>query len=453
MTNMKLSAIKVCQTLSDHGFEAVFAGGCVRDMLMNRPFNDIDIATSATPDEVESVFKKTIAIGKQFGVINVLLDGFEFEVATFRIDGHSSDGRHPDDVEFSSMEEDAKRRDLTVNGLFWDPVRNVIHDFVGGQKDIEDKQLKFIGDANARIEEDKLRMMRLFRFAARFPDFGVDLAAIIAVTDNADKIVSVSAERIKAELDKMLKANMPTRAFHLMEASGMLKHILPELSALVGCEQSKRWHSEGDVWTHSMLAVENARKMSDKLEILWGALLHDIGKPATVGINKRGDICNHGHEFVGADMIDSIAERLRFSSNLKKEVKFLVKEHMRVRNVGKMKRFKVRRLVASEFIEDLIIVSRADNSAAIAEDPAMEVNKFEWLDILNRFEEEVGFGLPDPFINGDDLKSLGFKPGPNFKVILDKVQEQQLEDRILSRDDAVDFVLRRFKGMRDAAAV
>lgn len=448
MTEEKAAA-KICQKLQDAGHQAVFAGGCVRDMLLDIAPHDIDIATSASPDEVEEMFDRTTAVGKQFGVIVVREGGDEFEVATFRTDGDSSDSRRPDSVEFSSMEEDAKRRDFTINALFFDPISKEIHDFVGGEKDMAARRLKFVGSASSRIAEDHLRILRAFRFAAKFDmTFAPDTAKALRALSK--DLTGVSAERVKAELDKMLAADRPSVAFKMMQEFGLLEVILPEVSALDGEQHSARWHSEGDVFVHTMMVLDATAARTDDIATRWAALLHDVGKPATAGLNNRGDIANHGHEFVSEKMAREILARLKASTKEIEKVAFLCREHMRVKNVNKMKRFKVRRLAAHKHIWSLVDLALADGESAHAVDPEMDKGKHDWKDVLMDLDSEVGLGLPRAVLTGDDLKEMGFKPGPHFKQILDKVQEMQLEDLILTTDDAKAFVLKRFKGMMNA---
>lgn len=442
------AAKDVVKMLQSASHQAVFAGGCVRDMLLDLPPHDIDIATSATPDEVEALFSRTVAVGKQFGVVIVKIADFDFEVATFRTDGEYTDGRRPDTVEFASMEEDAARRDFTINALFFDPTTETVHDFVGGKPDLLDGRLRFVGDAEKRIAEDHLRIMRAFRFAAKFDmDFSLDTAA--ALRKHAGLLRKVSVERVKMELDKMLLMDRPSRAFKLMQEFGILEVVLPEVAALDGEAHSARWHSEGDVFVHTMMVLDAASERTDDLGVLWAAILHDVGKPATAALNKRGDIANHGHEFVSERMAVDVMKRLKASTAETDKVAFLCREHMRVKKVHQMKRFKVRRLAASEWIWDLFDLAVADSESSHAIDPALDENKFAWKEVLLKLDAEVGLGIPRPVLTGDDLITMGFKPGPAFKTILDKVQEEQLEDRILTTEDAVAFVEKRFKGMKN----
>jgi len=241
---MKQQAINIVKKLRDHGHQAVFAGGCVRDMILGIPPSDYDIATRARPEVIEQLFDKTLAIGKAFGVIVVIMDGYEIEVATFRKDSQESDGRRPDSVQFSSMDEDAWRRDLTINGMFYDPIGDHIIDFVGGQKDLKNHLIKFIGSPEGRIEEDKLRMLRAVRFAARF-NFEIDPVTFEAIKAHASEISQISAERIADELQKILRVKHPRQAFSLLFETGLIDHILPEVRAMEGCEQPVDYHPEG----------------------------------------------------------------------------------------------------------------------------------------------------------------------------------------------------------------
>lgn len=442
----KTCATSICQRLQNLGHLAVLAGGCVRDMLLGLDPKDFDIATSATPDEVETLFEHTVAVGKQFGVIVVRESGFEFEVATFRTDSIASDGRRPESVAFSSMEEDAARRDLTINALFFDPVSEELFDFVNGKLDLDAGVIRLVGAPVQRIAEDHLRIMRVVRFASRF-GFVIADSTAKAVRGSVKLLHDVSAERIKDELDKMLVSADPGGAIKMLHRLGILAEVLPEVAALDGAEQSARWHAEGDVFVHTLMVLAQTRRLTDDLPTLWGALLHDIGKPATAALNKHGNICNHGHEFVGERMAEEILRRLKAPVKDIRKVKFLVREHMRVKNVSKMKRFKVRRLAASEWIWDLVKLGEADAKSSIPADPRMNEGKMAWKDVLMALEDEVGLGLPRAVLSGDDLVAMGFKPGPAFAEVLDKVQEMQLEDKILTTEDAKAFVLKRFRSI------
>jgi len=449
---MNEAAKDIVRKLKSHGHEAVFAGGCVRDMLLNIPANDIDIATSATPDQVESIFNKTIPVGKQFGIIVVIQNNMEFEVATFRKDSKESDGRRPNSVEFSSMKEDANRRDLTINGMFWDPIEEKLLDFVGGEKDLKDKKIRFIGNVQDRIDEDRLRMLRAVRFTTRF-NFDIDEETKEVIKENAHNILDISAERIKAELDKMLKGNKPSKSFELLREVGLLEFILPEVHALWNQDQSLKWHSEGAIFEngklvklgtvghHTMLVLDNTRKHTDNLSTLWAALLHDIGKPSTAGVSKEGNINNHGHDKVGAEMADRVMINMKASTSEKKAAVAIVNDHMRAHSVQDMKKSKLRRFIAQDHFNELMIMSNADDESSIPEnknEDDRKNNNSEFLKgFISRLKEDNEIELPKPFINGNDLIKMGLKSGPKFREILDFVSNAQLDGDVNSREEAL----------------
>lgn len=435
------SAKKIVQTLVDNGHVALFAGGCVRDMVMGAMPKDIDIATSATPDEVESIFKRTIPVGKQFGVIIVLLDGEEFEVASFRSDGNYSDGRRPDSVIFSSPEEDAKRRDLTINGMFFNPLTGKLLDFVGGKKDIENKTIRFIGNPQERIDEDRLRILRAVRFACSLR-FDFEEVSLLAIEKNADRINDVSQERIKDELDKMLSSTNPSSAIRVLHNVGVLKHILPEVDCLWDCAQGTKWHSEGNVGIHTMLVLEEARKVTDDIHVLWAALLHDIGKPSTSVLKEDGGISCKGHDDVGCAMSIEIMNRLKFSTEDKVIISSIVEDHMNVGFAKDMKKSTIRRLVAKFNFDKLLILYKADCLGCIPSEESLELIKLEGVRFLVDFvsKPENTRVLPEPFIKGKDLIDLGMKPGPLFKKILHDIMDLQLGGEVSSKEECLEIV-------------
>lgn len=438
---MNDKAKKIVQHLVNNGHTALFAGGCVRDMLLGHEPKDIDIATSATPGQVESLFKKTIPVGKQFGIIVVLIDGEEFEVASFRNDGNYTDGRRPDSIVFSTPKEDASRRDLTINGLFFNPLTNEVIDFVGGKADIEAKRIRFIGNAEERIEEDRLRIVRAVRFTARL-GFDMDDDTFKAIKKNAHRIHDVSVERIKDELDKMMAMEKPSVAFELLHKTGLLAHILPEVDALVGAKQSKKWHTEGDVWTHTMLVLDNTRKRTKDLHALWGALLHDVGKPKTALVKEDGDISNHGHDKLGSEMALNILIGLKASNEEKYAITAIVADHMKPGQSMDMNKSTLRRIVALPHFEKLMAVAEADCESSIPVDKDKEDDKMLGTSHLRKFASEMGEIriLPEPIITGRHLIDLGLKPGPKFKEILRMLMDMQLEGEIQSVEDGLHII-------------
>jgi len=438
---MKDKAVKIVQKLVNNGHIAYYAGGCVRDMLLGHEPKDYDIATSASPDQVEAIFKKTIPVGKQFGIIVVLMDGEEFEVASFRNDGSYTDGRRPDSITFSTPEEDASRRDLTINGLFFNPLTNEIIDFVGGKADIEAKKIRFIGNAQERIEEDRLRILRAIRFTAKL-GFDMDENTLSIIKANAHRINDVSVERIKDELDKMMMAEKPSIAFKMLHSTGILKYILPEVDCLWDCEQSKKWHAEGNTGIHTMLVLDNTRKMTSDLNTLWSALFHDIGKPATSKINEEGNISCHGHDKLGAEMTLNALIRMKASNEEKDEVAALVKDHMNVGSAVDMKKSTLRRLCAQPHFNKLMILFEADCLSSFPEDPNRSNDKLDGVKFLKEFVIKMGnrIVLPPPFITGKHLIDMGLKPGPKFKDILTSVMDMQLEGEVKSFEDGLRVV-------------
>lgn len=428
--NDRRRAVNICKRLQDAGFEAVFAGGCVRDMLLDLEPNDFDVATSATPDQVKEVFFNSKFVGESFGVS--LVNGIE--IATFRTDGDYTDGRRPDSVIFSTMKEDAERRDLTINAMFFDPITEEVIDFVGGKVDLEAGVVDFVGLPKERIKEDVLRILRAVRFQVRF-GFEMDLFTEVEIVNNSGRLKGLSGERIFEELKKGLSLNNPEKYISRLHDLKILEHILPEVEALVGCKQSKKWHSEGDVFTHSMLVLSKVK--SNDYRVRMAALFHDIGKPHTMGLNDIGDINNHGHDKVGTFMFQEIAERLRMSNEDTQLISLLIEDHMKIKEIQKMKKSTLRRFISKGHMEELIELGKADilgsgfgpwdlSSIDFAENVVEEFSG----------EEEKPI-LPKPFIDGHVLIARGMRPSPEFKVILDKLMDMQLEGEVNSREDAL----------------
>jgi tRNA nucleotidyltransferase/poly(A) polymerase len=426
-------ATLVVSHLRSHGHIAYFAGGCVRDALLGFRPKDIDVATDARPEEVQRIFARTVPVGAKFGVIRVLQNDWEFEVATFRSDGAYLDGRRPDTVTFSSPEEDARRRDFTINGMFYDPIADTVVDYVGGREDLGKKLIRAIGDARLRFGEDRLRMLRAIRFAAAL-DFAIDPETWDALRTDADQIKVVSPERIRDELMKILADVHRLRGFDLLDASGLLDQVLPEVSALKGCQQPPQFHPEGDVFVHT-------RKM---LELLppdaspWLALmvlLHDIGKPPTQTCDQsEGRIRFNGHDEVGASMSVAVMERLRFSSAEIETVVEAVRSHMMFKDVPKMRPAKLRRFMARANFPLELELHRVDCLSSHG-----DLENFEFL-LQKETEFENEPLIPPPLANGHDLIALGLSPGPRFGEILEKVQTAQLEGEIHSREEALALV-------------
>ncbi|MEI6714700.1 MAG: CCA tRNA nucleotidyltransferase [Verrucomicrobiota bacterium] len=430
-------ARNVVAKLQAAGHQALYAGGCVRDMLRNVQPHDYDIATSARPEEVQALFRRTIAIGAQFGVISVLDGNAEYQVATFRSDGTYQDGRHPDSVTFSSAEEDAKRRDFTINGLFFDPIENTLRDYVGGQKDLQIGLLRAIGNPSERFAEDRLRMLRAIRFATVL-EFEICPETWTAICTQASHLCEVSEERIREEFLKIMLSPARVRGLDLLDSSGLLQEILPEMEALKGCEQPPQFHPEGDVWVHTRLMLSLLPE-SVSTPLVLSVLLHDIAKPATFTYDEVAKrIRFSGHEKLGAEMTEQILTRLRFS---RKEIDATVEavaNHMAFKDVQQMRVARLKRFLARSTIQDELALHRVDCASSNG-----DLSNY---DFLNRKIEEFSNEplIPEPLITGRDLIPLGYKPGPQFKEILEAVQNRQLEGTLHSKSDSLLWVKEQF---------
>jgi poly(A) polymerase len=426
---MEATATRLVERLRAAGHEALFAGGCVRDRLLGKEAHDIDIATSARPEEIQKLFPRTVAVGAQFGVIVVLEDGGEFQVATFRSDGAYRDGRHPESVAFTNAEGDARRRDFTVNGLFFDPLTRQILDFVGGEADLRAGILRSIGDPHARFAEDKLRLIRCVRFAASL-GFEIEAETWRALLERAPEITAVSAERIRDELVKIFTHPSRVRGFDLLDQSGLLAILLPEVEALKGCEQPPDFHPEGDVFVHTRLMLSLLpERVSTPL--VFSVLFHDIGKPPTFLIDETGRIRFNGHESISASMTEKIFSRLRFSNAETEATVVGVKNHMAFKDVQNMRIATLKRFLARPTIDDELELHRVDCQGSHG--------LLDNYDFLLRKREEFSNEplIPPPLITGRDLIAAGLKPGPPFKKLLDSAQALQLEGGLKTRDDAL----------------
>lgn len=430
----KANAIEIVKKIRANGFQAYFAGGCVRDAIMGIEPIDYDIATDAEPNIILKLFPKTIPVGAQYGVILVLVDGITFEVATFRRDGRYVDGRHPESVGFSKTpQDDVKRRDFTINGLLYDPLKDEILDFVSGRKDIEDGIIRAIGNPNERFNEDKLRLMRAVRFANRF-QYKIENNTLSAIKENAQKINEVSAERIRDELDKIIRGPYAGSGLQMLHDTGILKYILPEVSEMAGVEQPAEFHPEGDVFIHTKLMLDILEKPTKVMA--FAVLFHDVGKPRTFTRAER--IRFDGHVPVGARMADEICKRLRFSNDEREKIVIYTENHMKFMDVQAMREAKLKRFMQSEtFIEELEL-HRVDCLASHG--------KLDNWEFCKRKLEEYGKEelKPEPLISGEDLIQLGFKPGPLFKEILTKVGDLQLENQIKNKEDALTWVKKNY---------
>src|SRR5437762_224817 len=453
---LKDFAISIARTLHDQGYQAYLVGGCVRDLLLGREPADYDIATDATPEQVMRIFPQTYAVGAQFGVVLVpmaedpsvtsVVDqadvnhrrnrGKTGEVATCRSDMGYSDGRHPDQVRFSKdPRQDVQRRDFTINGLLLDPLKNEVLDFVGGRKDLDAGIIRAIGEPELRFAEDKLRMLRAVRFAARF-GYSIEPQTSAAIQKLAPQIHQVSRERVRDELTKMLTEGQARRAFLLLDETGLLHELLPEIEAMKGIEQPPQFHPEGDVFVHTLLLLEKLRH-SCPPTLAWGALLHDVGKPPTFRV-APDRIRFDGHVDVGVKMAEEICRRLRFSNHDTEQIMALVKNHMRFAQVMQMKESTFKKFIRLPRFDEHLELHRLDCKASHRNLASYEFTREK---MLTMPPEAI---RPKPLLSGDDLIAEGYQPGPRFKQILAAVEDAQLEGQLCSAGEALEFVKTAF---------
>ena len=423
------AAEKIVQQLVQAGHVAVYAGGCVRDALLQRPYPDVDIATSATPDQVQSLFPKASdPQGKAFGVIRLRLDEHVFEIATFRVDGPYHDGRRPSSITFTTAEEDAKRRDFTVNGMFFDPLKNQLLDYVKGQADLSSKLIRAIGDPVARFTEDRLRLFRAIRFAVQL-GFQIEPETWKALIQLAPSSKVISPERVRDELTKILTSPDPARGFDLLHESGLIAVWIPELLEMRGCEQSPEHHPEGDVWVHTRLLLTHMKNPSPVLAL--SALLHDIGKPRTSKTEPSGRIRFFGHEGVGARMAEEILRRLRYSNDEVSAITACIANHMAFKDAPNMRVSTLKRLLARPtFVEELEL-HRIDCSSCHGQ---LDIHSFLKAKLNEFSQEEI---KPKPLVTGHDLQQLGAKPGPSMGKLLHQLMDEQLEGKFADRTTAL----------------
>jgi poly(A) polymerase len=455
MLSARDKATEIVRTLRQHGYQAYLVGGCVRDLLLGREPADYDVATDARPDEVMRIFPRTWAVGAQFGVVLVPMgegsaengkQGFRFaqddndrgvvEVATFRSDGLYTDGRHPDQVTFTrDPKEDVQRRDFTLNGLLLDPINNEVRDYVGGRADLSAGIIRTIGHPERRFAEDKLRMLRAVRFAARF-GYEIDPATFEAIRALRHQIQQVSKERVRDELVKMLTEDRARPAFELLDQTGLLKEVLPEVDKMHGVEQPPQFHPEGDVWVHTLLLLESLpEKVSPTLAM--GALLHDVGKPPTFRV-APDRIRFDGHVEVGVKMAEEICHRLRFSKHDTEQIARLVANHMRFADAKEMKPATLKRFFRLPRFEEHLELHRLD---CLASHRDLSLYHFVREKLAQLPAEQI---RPKPLLTGDDLIAMGYMPGPQFKQVLAAVEDAQLDGRLQDTDEARAFVRREF---------
>ena len=433
---MKEAARKIVKRLRGEEHIAYFAGGCVRDIVRRVTPKDYDVATSATPETVQKLFPRTYAVGAHFGVIIVLENGFQFEVATFRSDDAYIDGRHPTAVHFSSPEEDARRRDFAINGMFYDPVAEQVIDLVGGRADIEARLVRAIGDPAQRFSEDRLRMLRAVRFATVL-DYEIDTQTWDALVANASSINQISAERIREELVRIFLSSNRVRGWDLLDSGGLMGAILPELEAMKGVLQPEQFHPEGDVFVHTRLMLQLLRE-EDSVPLVFAVLFHDVAKPVTATVDKTGRIRFNEHDRIGADMTDAIMRRLRFSGAEIEATVEMVRQHMVFKDAPKMRVAKLKRFMARPTFKEELELHRVD-----CESSHRMLDNYEFL-VRKREEFANEPIIPPPLVRGDDLIALGLKPGPKFGEILEAVETRQLEGTLRTRDEALDWVKREY---------
>jgi poly(A) polymerase len=433
---MRQSALKVAARLRERGHVAYFAGGCVRDMVRGLTPKDYDIATDARPQTVQALFPRTYAVGAHFGVIIVVEDGFQFEVATFRSDDAYIDGRHPTAVHFSSPEADAKRRDFTINGMFYDPIADQVIDLVGGQLDIAAKLVRAIGDPARRFAEDRLRMLRAVRFAAVL-DYKVDKQTWNALLSDAASINEISAERIRDELVRILISSNRLRGWDLLDASGLMRAILPELDAMKGVLQPEQFHPEGDVFVHTRLMLSLLPE-TVSVPLVMAVLFHDVAKPVTARVDETGRIRFNEHDRIGAEMTEEIMRRLRFSGAEIEATVEMVRQHMVFKDTPNMRVAKLKRFMARPTFNEELELHRVDCQSSH--------RMLDNYDFLVRKREEFANEpiIPSPLLRGDDLIALGLTPGPKFGEILEAVETRQLEGRLQTADEALEWVKQHY---------
>jgi poly(A) polymerase len=437
---MEKAARKVAQRLRDRGHTAYFAGGCVRDLMRGLIPKDYDIATDAHPENVQALFPRTYAVGAHFGVIIVLEDDFQFEVATFRSDEAYIDGRHPSAVHFSSPEEDARRRDFTINGMFFDPVSEKVIDLVGGQADIGAKLVRAIGEPAQRFAEDRLRMLRAVRFAAAL-DYQIDHRTWDALVASSSSINQISAERIRDELVRIFLSSNRVRGWDLLDTSGLMSAILPELQTMKGVLQPEQFHPEGDVFVHTRLMLSLLPE-TVSVPLVFAALFHDVAKPITSRVDETGRIRFNEHDRIGADMTEAIMRRLRFSGAEIDATVEMVKQHMVFKDTPNMRVAKLKRFMARPTFDEELELHRVD-----CESSHRMLDNYEFL--LRKREEFANEPIiPPPLVRGDDLIAFGLKPGPKFGEILEAVETRQLEGKLRTRDEALNWVKREYSLQR-----
>ncbi len=431
-------ATRIVRRLHDAGHSAFWVGGCVRDFLLGREPEDYDIATSARPEQVETLFPRTIAVGRKFGVMVVLLEKRQFQVATFRAESDYRDGRRPEKVTFSEAMADASRRDFTVNGLFYDPIAAKLHDWVAGEADLRKKIIRTIGPPEERFAEDHLRLLRAVRFATQLC-FEIEAKTFAAIQVSASRIKSISAERIRDELIKLFHPSHAARGLELLRDSRLLEHVLPEIAATIGCEQSPDYHPEGDVFTHLCRMLRQLPANADAL-LPWAVLLHDVAKPVTASRDaKTGSIHFYEHEKIGAQMTEQMLEHLRFPRKQIEAVAAAVRYHMQFKDAPQMRKATLRRMLLRETFPLELELHRLDCLGSHGRLDVYDILVTQAAELAKQPE------IRPPLLTGNDLIKLGLKPGPAMGQLLAELREKQLQDELKTKAAAQKWAKTRIK--------
>jgi poly(A) polymerase len=429
-------AADIVRRLQAAGFAAFWVGGCVRDFLLGREPGDYDIATSALPEQIEKLFPHTVPVGRKFGVIIVVEGEQQFQVATFRAEADYQDGRRPETVVFADAQADAARRDFTVNGLFFDPVTEKIHDWVGGETDLRARVIRTIGAPDERFAEDHLRLLRAVRFATQL-GFKIEPATFAAVKANAAKIKLISAERIREELIKLFQSPHAAQGLELLHASSLLEHVLPEIAATVTCEQSPDFHPEGSVFNHLCLMLKQLPSDAHP-SLPWAVLMHDVAKPLTASRGeKTGSIHFYEHEKIGARMAEEILERLRFPRKQIEEIATAVRFHMQFKDALQMRKATLRRMLLRETFPLELQLHRLDCLGSHGRLDAYNFLVAQAAELANQPE------IRPALLTGEDLIALGIKPGKAMGVLLNEIREKQLSDELTTAEQALEWVKRQ----------
>src|SRR3984957_2187160 len=438
------SALTIIARLRAAGFTAVLAGGCVRDRILGVTPKDYDIATDARPETVQGLFDNTVAVGARLGVIMVVTGEHHFEVATFRADAEYLDGRRPSSVRFGTIEEDVRRREFTIGGMYFDPATDRIIDLVGGVRDLRAGIIRAIGKVDERFAEDHLRLLRAVRFAARL-DFAIEPATWAAMKRSAPSIAATSAERIGEEIVMIMTEGGAARGIDLLVESGLAAVVMPELLALPGCPQPENFHPEGDVYRHTRLMLSMLPRGCTET-LAFGTLLHDIAKPRCFAVAADGKMTYYGHTDQGAEMAVEIMGRLRRSRTVQDLVAYLVRDHLRLTMAPRMRKATLKRMITEDGFDELMQLAMID-----APPPSSYLGFYH----LCR-QELAAMGAvetrPPRLIGGNDLIALGFRPGPAFKKILADVEDLQLEGALATRDEAIAYVRENYPPAADAGS-